>query len=81
MEPTRLLHPWNSPGKNTGVSKPFLSLGDLPDPRLKPRSFAPQTDSLLPEPPGKPSTLSLSIYIYAYSHNDTIVVYSILKTN
>ena len=36
---------------------PFPSPGDLPDPRIKPRSPALQADSLLsepPEPPGKP---------------------------
>ena len=33
---------------------PFPSLGDLPDPGIKPRSLALQADSLLPEPPGKP---------------------------
>ena len=33
---------------------PFPSPGDLPDPRIKPRSPALQVDSLLSEPPGKP---------------------------
>ena len=32
--PTRLLCPWNSLGKNTGV--PFPSPGDLPDPGIEP---------------------------------------------
>ena len=34
---------------------PFLSPGDLPDPGIKPRFPALQADSLLSEPPGKPS--------------------------
>ena len=34
---------------------PFPSPGDLPDPGVKPRSPALQVDSLLSEPPGKPS--------------------------
>ena len=34
---------------------PFSSLGDLPDPGVKPRSPALQADSLPSEPPGKPS--------------------------
>ena len=34
---------------------PFLSPGDLPDPEIKPGSPALQADSLLSEPPGKPS--------------------------
>ena len=33
---------------------PFPSPGDLPDPRINPRSPALQVDSLLSEPPGKP---------------------------
>ena len=32
---------------------PFLSLGDLPDPGIKPRSLGLQVNSLLSEPPGK----------------------------
>ena len=52
--PARLLRPWKSPGKNTGMgSQPFLSPGDLPDPGNEPRSFALPVDSLLSEPPGK----------------------------
>ena len=37
MDPARLLCPWDSPGKNTGVecSPP----GDLPDPGIKPMSL------------------------------------------
>ena len=33
---------------------PFLSLGDLPDPGIKPASPAFQADTLTSEPPGKP---------------------------
>ena len=33
---------------------PFLSLVDLPDPRIEPRSPASQADSLLSEPLGNP---------------------------
>ena len=32
----------------------FPSPGDLPNPGIEPRSLALQTDSLPPEPPGKP---------------------------
>ena len=56
--PTRLLCPWNSPGKNTAVGKPFPSPRDLLDPGIEPRSPALQADSLLSKPPpvlqGKP---------------------------
>ena len=48
----RLLCPWNSPNKNTGVGCHFLLQGDLPDQGIKPRSPALQEDSLLSEPPG-----------------------------
>ena len=47
----RLFCPWNSPGKNTGVSKPSPSPGDLPDPGIKPRSPALQAHSIPSDPP------------------------------
>ena len=44
LKPAGLLCPWNSPGKNTGVSElPLLSPGDLPDPRIEPVSPASPT--------------------------------------
>ena len=36
---TRLLCPWDSPGKNTGVDCHFLLLGDLPDAGIEPVSL------------------------------------------
>ena len=45
----------DSPGKNTGVGCHACPLpGDLPNPRIEPRSLALQVDSLPSEPPGKP---------------------------
>ena len=41
--------------KNTGVGKSFPSPGDLPNPGIELRSPAFRADSLLSEPPGKPS--------------------------
>ena len=38
--PGLVLCPWNSLGKNTEVSKPFSSLGNLPDPGIEPSSPA-----------------------------------------
>ena len=55
LQPTRLLCPWNSPDKKTGVGKPFPSPGDLPNPGIKPGCHVFQADSLLSKPPGKPS--------------------------
>ena len=51
LQPTRLLCPWNSPVKNTGVGSHFLLLGIFPTQESNP---ATQVDSLLSEPPGKP---------------------------
>ena len=55
LHPTWLLCPWNSPDKKTGVGKPFPFPGDFPNPGIKPGCHAFQADSLLSEPPGKPS--------------------------
>ena len=49
--------PWNSPGQNTRVGKPFPSPGDLPNPGIEPRSPALQADSLSAEPQGKPERM------------------------
>ena len=40
LQPARLLCPWDSPGKNTGVGCHFLLQEDLPDPGIKPESPA-----------------------------------------
>ena len=45
LQPSRLLCPWGSPGKNT-CGLPFPSLGDLPDPGIEPMSPVLQEDSL-----------------------------------
>ena len=37
LQPTKLLFPWYSPGKNTGVGC-YPSPGDLPDPVIEHRS-------------------------------------------
>ena len=55
--PTRLLCPWNSPGKNNGVVLPFPPPGHLPNPGTKLGSPTQQADSLLFELPGKPISL------------------------
>ena len=48
----RLLCPWDSPDKNTGVGCHF-SPGHLPDPGIEPESPALQGDSMTSEPPRK----------------------------
>ena len=52
----------DSPGTNTGVGTYiFPSPGDLSNPRIKPRSPMLQADSLLSEPPQKPSETALNL--------------------
>ena len=53
MQPSRLLCPWDFPGKNTGVGCHFLLQGIFPAQGSNPGSPALQADSLLSEPPGK----------------------------
>ena len=50
LQPARLLHPQDSPGKNTGVGCHFLLQGIFPTPGSNPGLLHRQTDSL----PGKP---------------------------
>ena len=40
---------------------PFPSLGDLPDPGIKPGSPALEADALSSEPPGKPMSMMLAV--------------------
>ena len=54
LHTSRLLCPWDFPGKNIGVGCQFPSLEDLPDPGINPVSPA-LADGFFPtEPPGKP---------------------------
>ena len=67
LEFTRLLCPWNSPGKNTeGVAIP--SPGDLPEPGIKPASPALPGGFFTTEPPGKP-TGEFSNYLNSTNHD------------
>ena len=55
LEPIRLLHPWNFPGKNTGVGCPFLLQGIFPTQGLNPcllHRLHWQVESLPLAPPG-----------------------------
>ena len=65
LSSARLLSPWNSPDKNTGVSGYSLSPGDLPNLGIKLGSPILQVDSLPSKPPGKPH-IGLVIYIYIH---------------
>ena len=52
--PSRLLCPWDFPGKHTGEGLPFLSPGDLPDPAIEPPSLTLADRSFTTELLGKP---------------------------
>ena len=52
LEPTRLLCPWDFPGKNTVL--PCPSPGDLPEPGIEPVSPALAGRFFTTEPPRKP---------------------------
>ena len=53
LYPARLLCPWDSPGKDTGVGRHFLLQGNLPDPGMDPHLLHWQAGSLPLAPPGK----------------------------
>ena len=62
LQPTRLLCPWNFPGKNTGAGCHFLRQQILPDSGIKHMSLASPaltSEFLITEPPGKPKTIVL----------------------
>ena len=62
--PARLLWPWDSPGKHTGVGCHFPSSGNLPNPGIKPTSLsspALQVDSLSLSHLESPLRFSISI--------------------
>ena len=54
LQPTRLLRPWGSPGKNAGVGCHFLLQGIFQTPAQIQGVQHCKADSLLSEPPGKP---------------------------
>ena len=74
LEPTRLLCPWNSPSKNTGVDCHSLLQGIF-QPGVKPRSPILQADSLPSELPGKPH------YCYCYYYSILISLAWLLPPN
>ena len=53
----RLLCPWNSPGKNTGVGSDALLQGDFLTQGLNPGN--PALSALPSEPPGKPISIAI----------------------
>ena len=60
LQPTRVLCPWDSPDKNTGVGCHARLQGNLPDPGIEPESLMP------PALAGRFFTTEAHIYIYIY---------------
>ena len=61
VQSARLLCPWDSPGRNTGVGCHFLLQRDIARPGIEPMSPALAGGFFTSEPPGKP--LSKDKYI------------------
>ena len=67
LQPARLLCPWDSPGKNTGVGCHFLLQGIVPTQGSNPNLLHLQVDSLPLAPSGKPPTAGLQCKILTRS--------------
>ena len=69
--PSRLLCPWDSPSKNTGVGCCAFLQGNLSDPGTEPQLFSLlhwQVDSLPLASPGKPTSSLLLLLLSRFSH-------------
>ena len=66
LQPTRLLHPWDFPGKNTGVGCHFLLQVIFKAQESNPGLLYWQEDSLPLSHQGSPIYLSIYIYIYFF---------------
>ena len=64
LYPARLLCPWTSPGKNTGVGSHSPLQGIFSNSGIETRSPTLQADSLLSQPPGKPITCLCYLEIF-----------------
>ena len=73
QEPARLLCPGDSPGKNTGVGRPFPPPGDLPEPRIEPVPL------MSPELAGRfftsRATWEAHVYVHVYFYCKCICIY------
>ena len=63
LQPTRLLCPWGISRQEYWSELLCPPPGDLPNPRIEPRSPILQADSLPSEPPGKPFLLYTCMFI------------------
>ena len=76
LQPTRLNHPWNFPGKNTGMGCHFLLQGIFPTQGLNPCLLCWQTDSL----PLSYWEVFVNIKLLKSYYGNTIVFYSVYPT-
>ena len=67
VRPFRLLWPWDSLGKNTGVGCMPSLQENLPNPGIKPRSPALAGRFLPLVPPGNPYFLHKSVYVLGFA--------------
>ena len=74
--PTRLLCPWDFPGKNTGVACRFLLQGNFPTHGSNPGLLHWQVGSLLSELPGKPGNCIQSLVFPACRINFPLPAFS-----
>ena len=72
LQPSRLLCPWDSPGKNTGVGSLSLLQGSFPTQGLNPGLPHWQADSLPSEPPGRQEGMTRS---KQYSDSDVKTIF------
>ena len=82
LKPTRLLCPWNFPGKKTGL--PFPLPGDLSHPGIKPPSpvsSAWQVDCFTAEPRGKPGNTLLLIKPFGKKSAVSFQLVSVIQEN
>ena len=62
----------DSPGKNIGMGCHALLQGNLPNPRIEPRSPVLQVDSLPAEPPGKSISCCIIASILCFHHDASL---------
>ena len=84
LQPARLLCPWDSVGKNTGMGCHDLLQGIFPTQGLNPCLLSLlhwQASSLPTEPTGNPVYVYIHMYIYmcVYTHTHTLEYYSAFK--
>ena len=64
LQPARLLCPWDSPGKNTGVGCHFLFQGVFPTPGIEPESPAGRFLTIAPF--GKPKYIHICVCVHTH---------------